>query len=103
MKKEPENNVGIFDSILNFMFPHSKLTVSVDRFDKELTMNFAELVTSKGYPLETYEVITEDGYKLTLYRIYDKEKKEDRRNTVYFQHGLFVSLIIIQLILNNIN
>ena len=103
MKNNEEEKSTFVESIINFFFPHNKVTLSVDKFDKELTMNFAEIVTSKGYPLETYEVITEDGYKLTLYRIYDKEKKEDRRNTVYFQHGLFVSLIIIQLILNNIN
>jgi len=90
MKNNEEEKSTFVESIINFFFPHNKVTLSVDKFDKELTMNFAEIVTSKGYPLETHEVITEDGYILTLFRLYDKQKDRNKKKVVYFQHGLFV-------------
>ena len=60
----------------------------------------AELITSKGYPLETHYVTTEDGYILTLFRIPHGRKPAPRANAsapvVFLQVGLlFVVLLFL--------
>ncbi|GFS03857.1 lipase [Elysia marginata] len=60
----------------------------------EVDMNATELISSKGYPVESHTVITEDGYILGLYRIphglHNKAKKGPRP-VVLLQHGLMAS------------
>jgi hypothetical protein len=50
-----------------------------------------ELVSKKGYPLETYEAVTEDGYILTVHRIphgVQRNTEKGNKPVVYLQHGI---------------
>ena len=58
-----------------------KLPQGTKSFD---TRNVQAIVTSQGYPYESYQVITEDGYILKLERLSRKESKR----VLYFQHGV---------------
>ncbi|KAK3739989.1 hypothetical protein RRG08_005261 [Elysia crispata] len=60
----------------------------------EVDMNVTELITTKGYPVQSYSVITEDGYILGLYRIphgLHNGKGKGPRPVVLLQHGLMAS------------
>lgn len=46
-----------------------------------------EIIRSRGYPVERYEVVTKDGYILTLFRIPSRRKGIP----VFLQHGINIS------------
>lgn len=50
-------------------------------FDKRSTQ---KIVTSQGYPYESYEVVTDDGYILKLERL----PRPNSNRAIYFQHGV---------------
>lgn len=58
--------------------------------DPEIHMNTTQLITSKGYPCQDYEVHTDDGYILDIQRIpYGRNhSKKVVRPVVMLQHGL---------------
>ncbi|XP_033740814.1 lysosomal acid lipase/cholesteryl ester hydrolase-like [Pecten maximus] len=65
------------------------------RYDPEVYMNTSQLITSKGYPCEEYEVPTDDGFILGLQRIphgkLETQKvyyPKDDQPVVLLQHGL---------------
>ncbi|GFS27223.1 transposase [Elysia marginata] len=60
----------------------------------EVDMNTTELISSKGYPVESHTVITEDGYILGLYRIphgLHNRARKGIRPAVLLVHGLVAS------------
>ncbi|XP_040078777.2 lysosomal acid lipase/cholesteryl ester hydrolase-like [Ixodes scapularis] len=65
-------------------------------FDPDVSKNVSELIWSKGYPVEEYNVITTDGYILSIQRI-PWGRNEDFHNNfsakvpVFLVHGLFGS------------
>ncbi|XP_052820111.1 gastric triacylglycerol lipase-like [Mya arenaria] len=57
-------------------------------------MNVTQLVTSKGYPCEEYDVVTKDGYILGVQRIQHGKTRllsGGQRPVVLLQHGLLSS------------
>ncbi|RUS82447.1 hypothetical protein EGW08_009793 [Elysia chlorotica] len=69
-------------------------TYNLLRGNPEVNMNTAQLIRSKGYPVEFHNVVTEDGYILGVYRIpYGRNNKDSYKNgtrpVVLLQHGLF--------------
>ncbi|XP_013198704.1 lipase 3-like [Amyelois transitella] len=52
----------------------------------DVHLNFTQLVTKYGYPVERHEVVTEDKYCLTLFRI-----PNPRAPVVFLMHGLLGS------------
>lgn len=63
------------------------------RTDPEVFMNVTQLITSKGYPCEEYNVHTEDGYILGIQRIPRDRSGQGMgpRPVVLLQHGLLSS------------
>jgi len=59
-----------------------------DRKDPDVGLNMVQLVTTRGYPIETHYVTTEDGYILTCFRIPGKSADAP---PVLLQHGLLDS------------
>ncbi|XP_040067423.1 lipase 3-like [Ixodes scapularis] len=62
----------------------------------ESTVRLSQLIASKGYPVEEYEVSTTDGYVLGIQRIprgrNESGRPSERRKTpVFLQHGLLAS------------
>ncbi|KFP72736.1 Lipase member M, partial [Acanthisitta chloris] len=52
----------------------------------------SQIICSRGYPSEVYEVLTPDGYYITLNRIphgREKHRNREARPVVFLQHGLF--------------
>lgn len=60
--------------------------------NKEVTLTIDQLISQRGYVVESHQVITEDGYILKLFRILPKKIREARR-AVLLQHGLFVKYL----------
>nr|XP_033796115.1 lysosomal acid lipase/cholesteryl ester hydrolase-like isoform X2 [Geotrypetes seraphini] len=59
--------------------------------EPEAFMNINELITSKGYHCETYDVLTKDNYILSIYRIPSRMKHvgdPDLIPVVFLQHGV---------------
>ncbi|CAK9298177.1 unnamed protein product [Gordionus sp. m RMFG-2023] len=82
------------DPYLNSFDYLERFLRDVPTTDPEITMTPEELIKSKGYPYEKYEVITEDGFILQLHRIPFGKKRNntsDVRTSVYLQHGLLGS------------
>ena len=53
-----------------------------------------QLITSKGYPCEDYDVHTSDGYILGIQRIPgSKTEKEKRKGLVLFTYAVVVCLL----------
>ena len=53
---------------------------------------FSDMVTTLGYPFQSYTTITDDGYILRLFRIQAKNTKITAgKPVVFLQHGLFDS------------
>ncbi|CAN7938117.1 unnamed protein product, partial [Ixodes hexagonus] len=54
----------------------------------------SELIISKGYPVEEYDVVTEDGYVIAIQRI-PRGRTENQnatwsnKKTIFLQHGMF--------------
>ncbi|XP_074647416.1 gastric triacylglycerol lipase-like [Tubulanus polymorphus] len=72
-----------------YLYPNSVRHFRNFGLDPEANMNASQLITSKGYPCEEYDVITEDGYILTIQRIpYGRGQKPGPREVVFLQHGL---------------
>lgn len=63
------------------------------RDDPEIRMNVTEIITSKGYPCEEYDVHTRDGFILGIQRIPHGRigTREQSRPVVLLQHGLLGS------------
>lgn len=63
--------------------------------DPDMNRNVSELISSKGYPVENYDVQTEDGYILTIQRIPGGRKRwiyqKNQKEVVFLQHGLLSS------------
>lgn len=62
--------------------------------DPDEYVSTIELIESKGYPAEEYNVLTSDGYILTVHRIpYGRNSNENQgyRPAVFLQHGLLES------------
>ncbi|CAN8017781.1 unnamed protein product [Ixodes persulcatus] len=69
---------------------------SLVSFDPDVSRNVSELIWSKGYPVEEYNVITTDGYILSVQRIPRGRNEVFRNNSstkvpVFLVHGLFGS------------
>ncbi|CAK9298168.1 unnamed protein product [Gordionus sp. m RMFG-2023] len=80
--QEPDPYISDFENIREYFFRP---------LDPEITMTPADLIKSKGYPYENYEVTTEDGFVLQLHRIPFGKKRNNASNlkaSVYLQHGL---------------
>ncbi|XP_031556032.1 putative lysosomal acid lipase/cholesteryl ester hydrolase [Actinia tenebrosa] len=61
------------------------------KIDPDVTRNVTQLIKSRGFPVETYEVLTEDGFILGVQRIpYGKKgvKTNGSKPVVFLQHGL---------------
>jgi len=59
--------------------------------DPEINMTIEEILTTRGYPHETYWTTTQDKYILKLYRIpygRNQTKKDYNPNVILFQHGI---------------
>ena len=71
----------MFKVIINYVLEYDNSTTSIFQ---------TELVTSKGYPCEEYEVSTADGYILGVQRIPYGVKGHGigQRPVVFLQHGL---------------
>ncbi|XP_064490284.1 gastric triacylglycerol lipase-like [Ornithodoros turicata] len=64
--------------------------------DPDALRNVSQLISSKGYPVEEYEVITRDGFVLNVQRIPHGRDQfpvspGKRREVVFLQHGLLSS------------
>uniref|UniRef100_A0A7G3B1V7 Putative triglyceride lipase-cholesterol esterase n=1 Tax=Lutzomyia longipalpis TaxID=7200 RepID=A0A7G3B1V7_LUTLO len=78
--------------ILGVTYGFSRDFSSKDGFNP---LNVVDMIVSKGYPVESYEVQTEDGYLLTMHRIpYGRTNESGpapNKPVVFLQHGLLSS------------
>uniref|UniRef100_A0A1B0CF41 Partial AB-hydrolase lipase domain-containing protein n=2 Tax=Lutzomyia longipalpis TaxID=7200 RepID=A0A1B0CF41_LUTLO len=78
--------------ILGVTYGFSRDFSSKDGFNP---LNVVDMIVTKGYPVESYEVQTEDGYLLTMHRIpYGKTNESGpapNKPVVFLQHGLLSS------------
>lgn len=67
--------------------------VDLDRVpaDPDVGLDIVQLVTKRGYPIETHYATTRDGYILTLFRIPHGVRSAAVGNPVILQHGLLDS------------
>eukprot|EP01031_Cornospumella_fuschlensis_P044030 gene44030-53825_t len=59
--------------------------------DEDVGLNIEQLVTKRGYPIETHYITTRDGYILTCFRIPHGKKSMSVGKPVVLQHGLLDS------------
>ena len=61
--------------------------------DSDYHVEFQDIFTSKGYPIETHFVTTADGYILQLFRVQARGQKGINvfKKPVFLNHGLFCS------------
>lgn len=80
----------LFQVFIRMIYSISRTTV-----DPEIYMNTTELIRSKGYPCNEYQVVTEDGYILDIQRIPHGRKQHLNSRVpppvVLIQHGLLSS------------
>jgi len=73
--------------------PFKKTDTSKTVLEKEsdIQRDFAEIVTSKGYPIEQHVVQTVDGYYLGVHRILPREPRKGKsKGVILLQHGFMM-------------
>ena len=74
--------------VITLLFVSGASKIIVNRHsDPDVGLSMVELVTRRGYDIETHYVVTEDDYILTVFRIPGKKGSPP----VLLQHGLFDS------------
>src|SRR2546427_221747 len=65
---------------------------NIPKIDPDYNKPLEQIVTSRGYPLETHYVTTKDGYILKLFRIPGKKNStEVNSKPCLLMHGLLVN------------
>lgn len=93
-KKETESRKSITQTIKELFCLRPKEKNEENSLIQDEKKTIEEIITSKGFTIETHYTITEDGYKLKLYRIPGGKVTDKDRNTlppVLLQHGVFDS------------
>lgn len=81
---------------------NNDLTPSSLSSDPDRNRNVSEIIRSRGFIAEEYDVTTADGYILTIQRIVNPlVKAEDRGKPVIMQHGLMSSSV--DWVINSLN